>query len=129
MKINVAEILKLCPSGMLLECALFGSTIFEEVFDNRIVVRRLYNNSLYFLNEYGQICYGKDCKCLIFPCGPNGAMSWEEFQSIEVKQYAATNTALALSSCSLSPNRHPRPESPSASYRFPVVFFPSSNIL
>lgn len=79
-KINIAELLKDCPSGMELDCTVFNGKICFEGFDH--------NNSAYpikisvnlvnieHLNIYGQYNTRDYAKCIIFP---KGKITWDGF--------------------------------------------------
>ena len=82
-KINIAELLKNCPSGMELGCTMFENLEFDHIDkDNKLypircrvkTERGSYN--FYTFTEYG--CYGleKYSKCVIFP---KGKTTWEGF--------------------------------------------------
>ena len=82
-KLNIAEILKDCPSGMELDCTMFENLEFDHIDkDNKLYPIRcrvktewgIYN--FYTFTEYG--CYGleKYSKCVIFP---KGKSTWEGF--------------------------------------------------
>ena len=79
-KINVAELLKYCPKGMELDCLTWVNVSFEEVKNDRIIIRR--NNkmpvfdNLVVLNKYGRVTDYEDEKCRIFP---KGKTTWEGF--------------------------------------------------
>lgn len=78
-KINIAELLKDCPKGMELDCAIWNGVKFIELNRNSnfpIVVRA--NNGYEFtLTKYGQVLNIDDAKCVIFP---KGKTTWEGFQ-------------------------------------------------
>lgn len=81
-KINIAELLKDCPSGMELDCTVFNGKICFEGFGH--------NNSAYpikisvnlvnieHLNIYGQYNTRDYAKCIIFP---KGKITWDGFVS------------------------------------------------
>lgn len=79
-KINIAELLKYCPKGMELDCLTWDNVSFEEVKNDRIIIRR--NNkmpvfdNLVVLNKYGRVTDYEDEKCRIFP---KGKTTWEGF--------------------------------------------------
>ena len=86
-KINIAEILKDCPSGMELDCVLFDDDV-KVIFDGidgintcasfiKIVVIHNNNRISHSLTKYGQWNPYKYAKCVIFPKGKN---TWEGFQ-------------------------------------------------
>jgi len=77
-KINIAELLKDCPSGMELDCTMFDNAYFERVNENvgypiRIKVGK---TDVINLTKYG--CWNKysNAKCVIFP---KGKTTWEGF--------------------------------------------------
>lgn len=77
-KINVAELLKDCPKGMELDCAICNGVKFKELDKNPnfpIVVRS--NGYEFTLTKYGQVHNIEDAKCVIFP---KGKTTWEGFQ-------------------------------------------------
>ena len=78
-KINVAEILKDCPSGMELDCTMFENTFLERVEKNieYPIVIRIGKTDIIRLTKDG--CWNKysNAKCIIFP---KGKTTWEGFQ-------------------------------------------------
>lgn len=78
-KINIAELLKYCPIGMELDCAMYNNVTFVEVNYNRpnfpIVIRE--GDRLRYFTEYGCYQTGENCKCVLFP---KGKTTWEGFQ-------------------------------------------------
>lgn len=77
-KINVAELLKYCPSGMELDCAMWDNLYFDRVEDDMIYCYYeldSYRNSTIFCKDG---CYSahKLSKCVIFP---KGKTTWEGF--------------------------------------------------
>lgn len=78
-KINVAELLKDCPSGMELDCTICDNLYFNEVTPYMI---RCYikndetYNSICFHHDGSYLTCGK-AKCVIFP---KGETTWEGFQ-------------------------------------------------
>ena len=81
-KINVAELLKDCPNGMELDCALYDNLIFDHIDDNgyfpiicRVKTKIGYN--VHTFTEHG--CYStiNYSKCVIYP---KGKTTWEGFQ-------------------------------------------------
>ena len=77
-KINVAELLKYCPSGMPLDCAMWDNLYFDRVEDDMIYCYYEldgYRNSTIFCKDG---CYSahKLSKCVIFP---KGKTTWEGF--------------------------------------------------
>ena len=83
-KLNIAEILKDCPTGMELDCALFENLEFDHIDkdngDYAIICRvkreaGFYNTHTF--TEYGCYSTEKYSKCVIFP---KGKTTWEGFQ-------------------------------------------------
>jgi hypothetical protein len=79
-KINIAELLKDCPTGMELDCTTWENVTFKEVRDDIIIIVR--NNKQPYvdtvaLNKYGRVTSNEDEKCRIFP---KGKTTWEGFQ-------------------------------------------------
>ena len=78
-KINVAELLKDCPSGMELDCTICDNLYFDEV--TPYMIRCYIKNAA----AYNSICFHHDgsyltcdkAKCVIFP---KGRTTWEGFQ-------------------------------------------------
>ena len=81
-KINVAELLSNCPSGMELDCSMFEGIEFDSIIDNDYLpIRCRIKNpdggyNVYHFTKYGY--WNSDCnsKCVIFP---KGKTSWEGF--------------------------------------------------
>ncbi len=77
-KINIAELLKDCPSGMELDCTIFEDATFEKVRTCcSYPIKIISNGCAEFLTEYGCISYKDNAKCVIFP---KGKTTWEGFQ-------------------------------------------------
>ena len=77
-KINIAELLKDCPSGMELNCTIWDDVTFAFVSDDShypITIRT--PDGQVSLNKYGCYSNGKHSKCVIFPKDKN---TWEGFQ-------------------------------------------------
>lgn len=80
-KINVAELLKDCPRGMELDCAIYDKVNLLDVSDKEDltyqirVIRKDGNNIV--LTKYGQLINKDFAKCVIFP---KGKTTWEGFQ-------------------------------------------------
>ena len=83
-KINIAELLKDCPSGMELDCPLFENLEFDRIDKDNgaysIICRvktewECYNTHTF--TEYGCYSTEKYSKCVIFP---KGKTSWEGFR-------------------------------------------------
>ncbi len=79
-KINIAELLKNCPSGMELDCALFDNVILSRIdldFECDYPIRiETKGGCLMDLTKYGTYTNEEEAKCLIFPKGKN---TWEGF--------------------------------------------------
>ena len=78
-KINIAEMLKDCPTGMELDCNMYDNVSFVKVtnmVDYPIVIKTKSGFSTK-LTEYGQNVKIDDAKCVIFP---KGKTTWEGFQ-------------------------------------------------
>lgn len=86
-RINIAEILKNCPKGMELDCAIYnGVTLDSVVFESeyhyentntypiKIVTKNGFSTRL---TKYGQNVDISEAKCVIFP---KGKKTWEGFQ-------------------------------------------------
>ena len=77
-KINIAELLKDCPSGMELDCTMWDNATFAFVSDDNyypITIRT--PDGQVSLNRYGCYSNSKHAKCVIFPKDKN---TWEGFQ-------------------------------------------------
>lgn len=77
-KINVAKLLKDCPSGMPLDCAMWDNLYFDRVEDDLIYCYYTldgYRNITMFVKD-GCYTAHKLSKCVIFPTGKT---SWEGF--------------------------------------------------
>ena len=81
-KINIAEILKDCPSGMELDCALFENLEFDHIDKDRKypIICRIKTEwdryNVHSFTEYGYYSVEKYSKCVIFP---KGKTTWEGF--------------------------------------------------
>ena len=79
-KINIAELLRNCPTGMELDCTTWENVSFEEVKNDTIIIKRNYKiplmDNIVILNKYGCLTNHKDEKCRIFP---KGKTTWEGF--------------------------------------------------
>ena len=76
-KINIAELLKDCPKGMELDCAIYENVTLVEVkegYDYPIVIET--PNGQMLFSKYG--CFSKNelAKCVIYP---KGKTTWEGF--------------------------------------------------
>lgn len=82
-RINVAELLKNCPSGMELDCNIFRGLEFDRIDENngtypiigKVKLESGYYNTHTF-TEYGCYSAEKYSKCVIFP---KGKTTWEGF--------------------------------------------------
>ena len=82
-KINIAELLKDCPSGMELDCTMIDNVVFEKLdvrsSHHPIIIRRTDSkdsNTTIHLTKYGQYSDEEDYKFVIFP---KGKTTWEGF--------------------------------------------------
>ena len=83
-KINIAEILKDCPSGMELDCTIVDGLYFDKVTENNTIKcysKRFYEststcNSICFYSDGSYLNHTK-AKCVIFP---KGKTTWKGFQ-------------------------------------------------
>jgi hypothetical protein len=80
-KINVAELLKDCPRGMELDCAMIENVYFDEVLTNSIKCYYIKNStktrSTIYFTKFGEYVSIDNAKCVIFP---KGKTTWEGFQ-------------------------------------------------
>ena len=82
-KINIAELLKDCPSGMELDCTIVDGLYFDKVTENNEIKcysKRFYEststcNSICFYSDGSYLNHTK-AKCVIFP---KGKTTWEGF--------------------------------------------------
>jgi hypothetical protein len=82
-KINISEILKDCPTGMELDCALFENLEFDHIDKNSgaySIICRVKTEwggyNVHTFTEYGCYSTEKYSKCVIFP---KGKKTWKEF--------------------------------------------------
>lgn len=79
-KINVAELLKGCPSGMELDCTMFDDVVFDHISVESntypIFIKVKNHDFTVQLTEYGQYMDVEDAKCVILP---KGKTTWEGF--------------------------------------------------
>ena len=79
-KINIAELLKDCPGGMELDCAICENVYFDKVdFDSGLIKCFIKNDvyeNIYFYRD-GTHISAQNAKCVIFP---KGKTTWEGFQ-------------------------------------------------
>ena len=75
--VNIAELLKDCPKGMELDCAMYETVTLNRVLDGLAYPIRIKTpDGLVLLNEYGCYSNNKHAKCIIFP---KGKTTWEGF--------------------------------------------------
>lgn len=77
-RINIAKLLKNCPSGMELDCTMYDCVFLEGVMDNLvypIIIKTKYGETV---NLTSRGCWGDSpsAKCVIFP---KGKTTWEGF--------------------------------------------------
>ena len=77
-KINIAKLLKDCPTGMELDCTICDNVCLDEVTPNMIkcFVKNDVYNTIYFHHD-GTYLLSQNAKCVIFP---KGKTTWEGFQ-------------------------------------------------
>lgn len=80
-KINIAELLKDCPTGMELDCPMYENLYFDRVNEDTVFPILAYainnsNRTIIPFTKHG--CYNRhsNAKCVIFP---KGKTSWEGF--------------------------------------------------
>ena len=82
-KINIAELLKDCPKGMELDCALYDNVFFDgiDTNDDNFPISLYYkHNNIkngFSVTKYGTYYNHQNSKCIIFP---KGKTTWEGFQ-------------------------------------------------
>lgn len=77
-KINIAEILRNCPTGMELDCTMYDTIFFYEITSDPIfpILMRRIDGPLVSLTKYGEYANCPSAKCVIFP---KGKTTWEGF--------------------------------------------------
>lgn len=77
-KINIAELLRDCPTGMELDCTICDNVCLDEVTPHMIkcFIKNNAYNTIYF-NHDGTYLTAQNAKCVIFP---KGKTTWEGFQ-------------------------------------------------
>ena len=76
-KINIAELLKDCPKGMDLDCAMYDNVQFGIVQDgNAFPIKINTPEGIISLSKYGSYSLNPQSKCVIFP---KGKTTWEGF--------------------------------------------------
>lgn len=80
-KINIAELLKDCPSGMELDCLMYENVTLMKVDDDKDAIFPIKvfrsDGCLIDFTKYGQYSNVNDAKCVIFP---KGKTTWNGFQ-------------------------------------------------
>ena len=83
-KINIAELLKDCPKGMELDCAIFDTKVIYQGLSERMpthpIVVQTEHGFEFELTQYGQIHNIVGSKCIIFP---KGKTTWEGFNKFK----------------------------------------------
>lgn len=76
-KINIAELLKDCPTGMELDCTMYDNVTLIQVREDNIYPIKIETpDGSTVLTKYGGVSYNKLSKCIIFP---KGETTWEGF--------------------------------------------------
>ena len=77
-KINVAKLLRNCPSGMELDCVMYDNAYFEKVDEKAVypIVIRIGKIDTICLTKEGHWNKFPNAKCVIFP---KGKTTWEGF--------------------------------------------------
>lgn len=79
-KINIAELLKDCSTGMELDSTIMENVYFDEVLNNSIKCYYIKNHtkirSTVYFNKFGEYFGIENGKCVIFP---KGKTTWEGF--------------------------------------------------
>lgn len=78
-KINIAELLKGCPRGMELDCAMYEDLYFDyvdELNNIRCYIQQKFNKTSVVFNQDGTPNSHTKSKCVIFP---KGKTTWEGF--------------------------------------------------
>lgn len=78
-KINIAELLKDCPKGMELDCALYDNIVLDNssnwIYPIKVTTKD--GGTSLNLTKYGCVSENKNTKCVIFP---KGKTTWKGFQ-------------------------------------------------
>ena len=76
--INVAELLEKCPSGMELECTMWGNVVFSHVekYSKYPIYIQKKGGQIMGLTENGCFDFDLNAKCVIFPKGKD---NWDGF--------------------------------------------------
>lgn len=78
-KLNIAELLKDCPRGMELNCAIYEDVHFEYVDESQIIhcyIQREFCKTSIIFHKYGTLNSDIKSKCVIFP---KGRTTWGDF--------------------------------------------------
>lgn len=76
-KINIAELLKDCPTGMELDCTMYDNVTLIQVREDNIYPIKIETpDGSTVLTKYGGVSYNKLSKCIIFP---KRKTTWEGF--------------------------------------------------
>ena len=76
-KLNIAELLKDCPTGMELDCTMYDNvTLIQVQEDNTYPIKIETPDGSTVLTKYGGVSYNELSKCIIFP---KGKTTWEGF--------------------------------------------------
>ena len=78
-KINIAELLKDCPSGMELDCVIYQDVYFDYVGKLNVIhcyIQHEAHKEFIIFNQYGTYNSHTKSKCVIFP---KGKTTWEGF--------------------------------------------------
>ena len=77
-KLNIAELLKDCPTGMELDCTMYEDVTLIHILEGNVYPIKIKTpEGQVSLNKYGQYSNNKLAKCIIFP---KGKTTWEGFQ-------------------------------------------------
>lgn len=77
-KINVTQLLKDCPKGMELDCAIWDDIVFDGVEHGHYPIKIVTKDGNFIANltEFGEWDLRENSKCVIFP---KGKTTWEGF--------------------------------------------------
>lgn len=77
-KLNIAELLKDCPSGMELDCTMYEDVYFLDIDikSNSYLIRITTPCGIKYLDKYGCYTTSNKAKCVIFP---KGKTTWKGF--------------------------------------------------
>lgn len=79
-KINIAKLLKNCPKGMELDCAMYENLYLDRVEEEERYPIKCYTiydgcRNLIIFTEFGEFNEHVNSKCVIFPKGKD---TWED---------------------------------------------------